>query len=776
MLLALGPEPSRVAHAAMWELAFLLANDEDPERTERALQFASEVVTRRVPGLDASARVVLLSELLCRTGRATDAAAMCRAALQRDAGDVDILLAYANTFLSRPAPFGITPDVALSLHARWFARAFEVDGLAPPRLAGRGERVSLDALSVDDASLEGVHDGPLASVIVPVHNAASFLPTSLRSILGQTWRNLELIVVDDASTDDSLDVIRSIVAGDRRVTVVESESNMGPYAARNRGLRMARGEFVTTHDADDWSHPRKIELQVRHLMETPAAIANMSEHIRASSELVVSRRGVAGFYLFPNISSLMFRRSPVLERVGYWDEVRFGADSEFKLRLEAAFGVDAIHTPVTGVVSILREHEASLTAQRYTGYHGYRTGVRHEYIESARHWHANAARSLRLDRAPGDRRPFPVPRLMTEARSSANAPTDVDVVLVSDFRMDGGTTSSNVAEIEASRALGLRVGLVQADYYNMNPSRETNPKIRVLIDGERVRMHTFGERVRTDLVIVRLPMVLGVRQSRLPDIETKAVRIIVNQTPRRGLASDAEVVYDMAACDAEARRLFGVEPVWHAIGPMAREGMLKEGAVVTIAPDDWVNLISVDAWRRPRWVPRRERIVIGRHARDHVVKWPTTTEELLGAYPTARDISVRVLGGADVPALTLGSLPSNWDVHAFGAMDPRTFLADLDFFVFFTNPQAYEAFGRSIFEAMAVGVPVVLPHRFETVFGAAATYSDPAGVEALLRAIRDDGDRYQSLVERGLAFVQAGYGVDQHRRRLEPLITRMREA
>lgn len=93
--------------------------------------------------------------------------------------------------------------------------------------------------------------GPLLSVIIPVYNAACFLPRCLESIVNQTYRKLEIICVDDGSTDNSLTVLQEYAAKDARIKVIHQE-NDGVSAARNVGVAVATGEFVTFVDADDW--------------------------------------------------------------------------------------------------------------------------------------------------------------------------------------------------------------------------------------------------------------------------------------------------------------------------------------------------------------------------------------------------------------------------------------------------------------------------------------------------------------------------------------------
>lgn len=99
---------------------------------------------------------------------------------------------------------------------------------------------------------------PLVSIVIPCWNAVRYVGEAIESALAQTYPNREVIVIDDGSTDDSIDVIRSY--GDR--TRWESGPNRGACAARNRGIELAVGDFIQFLDADDLLYPEKIERQI----------------------------------------------------------------------------------------------------------------------------------------------------------------------------------------------------------------------------------------------------------------------------------------------------------------------------------------------------------------------------------------------------------------------------------------------------------------------------------------------------------------------------------
>lgn len=104
----------------------------------------------------------------------------------------------------------------------------------------------------------------LVSIIVPVYNSAKYLVECMESLIGQTYRNVEIIVINDGSTDESVDIIQHYCKEDCRVALIEKE-NEGVAAARNVGLARSRGMYVMFVDADDWIASNCVEQAVRYL-------------------------------------------------------------------------------------------------------------------------------------------------------------------------------------------------------------------------------------------------------------------------------------------------------------------------------------------------------------------------------------------------------------------------------------------------------------------------------------------------------------------------------
>ena len=122
-----------------------------------------------------------------------------------------------------------------------------------------------------------LYDGPLVSVIMTAYNVEDLVKTSIMSILNQNYRNLELIVVDDCSTDGTLEALRLLESEDARLQVIAKDGNDGTYVSKNTGLLRAEGEYVAFQDSDDWSHPDRIGKSIAVLASEPEIVALTSK-------------------------------------------------------------------------------------------------------------------------------------------------------------------------------------------------------------------------------------------------------------------------------------------------------------------------------------------------------------------------------------------------------------------------------------------------------------------------------------------------------------------
>ncbi|MDT8326469.1 MAG: glycosyltransferase [Roseovarius sp.] len=243
---------------------------------------------------------------------------------------------------------------------------------------------------------------------MPARNAATTIDTALRSLAAQSWQNLEILVVDNGSKDNTREIVRIWAARDNRIRLLDGSAEPGAYCARNIGVAAACGEYLTVLDADDWAHPARIALQTKALLRSPDHAASMSNWVRVTPELRFTRWWQDAGHIHPDISSLMVR-AEVRETLGFWDRSRVGADTEYHDRILARFGPSAVIEVAPGVpLNMGRLHGQSLTQDPATGIESQVFGARRSYAMAARRWHRRASGQLHLAQFPA-RRPFNIP-------------------------------------------------------------------------------------------------------------------------------------------------------------------------------------------------------------------------------------------------------------------------------------------------------------------------------------------------------------------------------
>lgn len=180
---------------------------------------------------------------------------------------------------------------------------------------------------------------PLVSVVMPVHNAAPYLDKSIQSILGQTFKDFELVILDDASIDGSTEALHECAKKDARIRLYRSERNLGLSGSSNLVVSLARAPLIARMDADDISRPERLMRQREVLESLPdvALVGTLSDGIDAEGRRVRPRdrwRLVrrSAFPPFPH-GSVMFRRAVFDEVGGYREELSGGEDQDLFLRI-----------------------------------------------------------------------------------------------------------------------------------------------------------------------------------------------------------------------------------------------------------------------------------------------------------------------------------------------------------------------------------------------------------------------------------------------------------
>jgi hypothetical protein len=392
----------------------------------------------------------------------------------------------------------------------WLSAAngmFTRSGLEPIALQSSGE-TPFDRLDASPGT--PVLEGPLVTVIMTCHNPGPALVTAVRSMIAQTWQSWELLITDDASSEDPTEMLAKVSALDPRIRVIRNAVNAGTYVRRNEAITESRAEFVTMQDSDDWVHPRRLELQMRHLLGNERALANISQSVRVSEALMfVQPRGTK---VRIAESSLMFRKHEVISRIGYFDSVRKAADSEFRLRLEASVGEAVTVVDVEAPLSLVRFLRASLSGSDLRD--GWMHPARIAYLGAQAQWRRERLKSglSLVVPHPLVERPFPA---HPHVAGGPPPKHDLDALFVLDStgRGEAGAVVADTAsDIRDLLTAGLRVGIRRAIALGeRRPMESTHSDLQALVNSGDVVEVLSIDTARSALTVLSHPeCLLGV--------------------------------------------------------------------------------------------------------------------------------------------------------------------------------------------------------------------------------------------------------------------------
>lgn len=277
-----------------------------------------------------------------------------------------------------------------------------------------------------------------------------------------------------------------------------------------------------------------------------------------------------------NTASLLFRREPVVNALGGWDEVRVAADNEFIRRIARVFGAGSVVSAQTGPLALLRDWAGSAVGGGPLAIDGYITGARLAYLDAQEHHHHNAPISA-LHYASNER-PFPAPRIL---REGATKPHVLSVLIAADLRR-----ADHVVEIcmQLAKAANGPVGLVPL-VRPIPPDGCDQPlrmclALRAALDGETLLQVCPGESAIAPMLILPDPEALAELPDPLPTLQAERVRLLADHPPVSTLPATGRRVtrYEPATCEAVARQITAGPLEWWALTSAIRTELKHAGA------------------------------------------------------------------------------------------------------------------------------------------------------------------------------------------------------
>jgi len=232
----------------------------------------------------------------------------------------------------------------------------------------------------------------LVSVIIPTYNSANYVKEAVDSVLGQTYKNIGVIVVDDGSTDNTKSILEKYIKSGEIKYIYQD--NNGPASARNNGIKKSSGEFIAFLDADDVWLPNKLEKQIKLFENNDVGLVYSDMEFfggkfkyRHHSEVLkreMFRGYVYGKLIFENFiptSSIVVRRD-VLDDIGLFDEDRelFAIeDYDLWLRITRRYKVDFVNKPLVKY----RIHKDKISGSRKRSYYGLCEIYKKEFLRTS---------------------------------------------------------------------------------------------------------------------------------------------------------------------------------------------------------------------------------------------------------------------------------------------------------------------------------------------------------------------------------------------------------
>ncbi|WP_165699981.1 glycosyltransferase [Ornithinimicrobium ciconiae] len=635
-----------------------------PDAHAAGLEQLERVIAREGVAAQAPEIATLYAQLLVRTGRDEELETLVRDPavplndLDRWSLRTDLLNPHRVGSGRAALAEQLGPEELDAAEGRWLAafnEIHEADGLEPVSLrapqpgANPYQRLS-SPLATDTASPgTSTVDGELVTVVMSAFRPDEDLLLAVRGVLEQTWSNLELLIVDDASPAAFEPLLEEAAGLDQRVRVVRAPRNGGTYEARNLALQLAQGRWMTFQDSDDWTHPRRVELQVRHLLENPTVLANRTWTLRAYQDLTLTYVGYPAARL--NASSLLFDRLPVTTLVGNFDSVRKSGDMELPFRLRALRkgSVRDLRHPSPLAITQLRSNSLS----RADAIPGWLRWDRLAYRDSYMEWHDQVSSRRHRAELPADGRPFPLPRRSWAPERSPDPETPRwQVVVLGDLRNGQPRAPRTLGVARAASDAGLSVAVAQAE----SPAPLATKREALSRSLSRdVRLGTIGltdlhESDHAQLLVVTEPAAL--LHSDEAGLQVREILVVADEAEPTG--------WTVQAVDQRCEELFGRLPRWG--GPAVLHQGAEPSAVRTAVPDDrWLPadlaLVTGATWPQvpqasrvredhvdhqgrdgaasPVGQPQHTRrpLVIGHHLRDYVARWPRGPKTLRHAYP-----------------------------------------------------------------------------------------------------------------------------------------------
>jgi len=600
-------------------------------------------------------------------------------------------------------PFANPKATSVELWLADFNKPLELSGLSGISLT-KVKGTVFDAVRAEP-NTPVTTDGPLVSVIMTSYGAdESALEHAVASILNQTWRNLELVFVDDASPGGTPQILQKLAESDSRLKIIELPENRGTYYARNVGLKAAQGIYATGQDSDDWSHPDRIYSQVTELYQDAELVGTVGQAMRTDDNLFRVLRNVDPIRMCE--VSLMFHTDTARQMGGYL-ESRKGADSEFRMRLERFTGktVKRLDMPFY----LTRLSTGSLSRGEFRS--GWAHPTRRAFLSFVSHWHETASES-ELILAEDQSKLGGLPQ---KFQSLPSQPRHFDYVYLCDWRHDTAATRSALAEIRALKAQGRGVGIMQLAgvFPDKMPISRVRPFVQQEINTGELDLVIPDEGATIENLIVKSAELLQFAPLDGSGNTVGKLFVVADRPPSAWDGSS--ILYDPVDCSTRVEKLFGVRPNWLTQDPEINRFLeaYKEHIAKWPEPLPYVLPdLRARAGRRKAKI-KSAQPVIGSYSPNIEELWPEEIADADKLWPENSDVRFYGTPKCFLRKYKKKSLSKNWSVINPRLTSSKEFYESLDYFVFYPSKSWPQTISYDALLAYSQGAVVLVPEQFE---------------------------------------------------------------
>ncbi len=333
---------------------------------------------------------------------------------------------------------------------------------------------------------------------------------------------------------------------------------------------------------------------------------------------------------------------------------------------------------------------------------------------------------------------------------------EFDVLYLADLRFPGGTSTSLRYDLRACRTAGLKAGIIPVSSPIFARNRVLNQTLLAEIRATGTVIVPRDERPKAKIALLNHPSILENRVRTRTGFDAETCCMVVHQPTRN---RRGQPYYKADQWPDLAADWFGHDLHLLPVSNVVRNDLVANGLSAMLHEANWPNLIDPSDF--PQKPPREAGLplVIGRHSRPSLDKWPSP-EIALSCYPESPVYSFRMLGAPQEYLDQFETLPWNWHVLPFSHEPVSGFLQGLDIYSYFHSDTWIEAFGYSVLEALATGLPCVVPHGMEEIYADACFYADPTQAPQVYERLRSNRSLMEKASQRARAHVEARFGLD----------------